>query len=434
MSLSGMNWLAYDTFEPGVNSQVEYEASIYQLFEKSMKGVEGRTAKIKLQTGDGNVGNIVTEGGPYPDALDPTGSEASITLNHIGASTSWTTAEWNQLGTSTAAAEDVIGFKMENLRETLIRDICRQGWGDGSAKLARTSAAAGVNVIPIQSTTTNQYDRDRAIWLEANRIPIDIVDATTGVAITNGTNRIITDVDPTSGASTVTVAGAANLTPTATTVIVRSGNGYSNGGVYASAEFGGIQAVVDNDNTYLGINRSTTGNRFWRSTVLANSGTLRALTWPLIHQLRSEIGKKGVGKAVAPKWCFMANQGVFQAYGDLLGPQVRFNQTNELLKLDGGWSALDIFGAPLYEDIHCPRNNLFALYKPSINFRVAKKRNRVFWTVDYDGGPYRMRPSATAGRIDSTVLYQMEGFVTIVSERPNLHGRLDDLSEIGVVN
>jgi hypothetical protein len=428
-----MNWLAYDTFEPGVNTQVEYEATIYQMFEKSMKGVEGRTAKIKLQTGDGNVGNIITDGGPYPNPLDPTGAEASITLTQIGASTAWTTAEWNQLGTSTAAAEDVIEFKMRNLKDTLLRDIVRQSWSDGTARLARCSAATNVNVVPIQSTSTNQVDRDRGIWLAANRIPIDLVDATTGTAITNGTSRIVTDVDFTSGASTVTVSGSANLTPTANTVIVRAGN-VAGGGTYTSGEWGGLAAVVDNDNTYLGINRSTGTNRFWRSTVLANSGTLRALTWPLIHSLRSEVAKQGVGKIVAPDWCYMANQGVFAAYGDLLGPQVRFNQTNELLKLDGGWSSLEIFGAPLYEDIHCPRNNLFALYKPSINFRVAKKRNRVFWTVDYDGGPYRMQPGTTAGTINSVVLYQMEGFVTIVSERPNLHGRLDDLSEIGVVN
>ena len=435
MSTVGMNWLAYDTFEPGVNGQLEYEASIYSLFEKSMKGVEGRTAKIKLQTGDGAVGNIATEGGAYSTPVDPTGAEASLTLSQINAATGWSTLEWALLNSRTAGAEEVVSYKMENIKDALLRDIIRQSWGDGVGRLARATAAAGVNVVPLASTTTNQVDRDRGIWLDANRMQVDFVDSVTGTAIANGTNRTITAVDFTTGASTLTVSGAANLTPTATTVVVRSGN-ILGGGTYVSSEWPGILAVINATNTYLGINRATATNAFWRSTVLANATVLRPLTMPLIYSLRSEIAKRGKGKIIAPDWCYMSNQGVFAAYGELLAPQMRFNQTNELSKLDAGWSALDIFGAPLLEDIHCPRNNLFAIYKPNVNFRYAKnaKAGRPFGVVDYDGGPYRMRPGTTAGTIDSFVLLQMEGFLTIASERPNLHGRLDDLAEIGTVN
>lgn len=435
MSFTNMNWLAYDTFEPGINGQIEYEASIYSLFDKSSKGIDGRTTKIKLQTGDGAVGNI-SEGGDYVVPVDPAGSEASLTLSQVTAAIGFTTYEWALLNGASAGAQEIVAFKMQNIKDALKRDIVRQSWGDGSGTLARATAGTNVNVIPISSTTTNQYDRDRGIWLAPGRMQIDLVDSVTGTAIANGTNRTISAVDFTSGASTVTVTGTANLTPTATTVLVRTGN-VAGGGTYTSREWPGLQSIINSTNTYLGINRSTGSNAFWRATNLTNSGTIRALTLPLIYQLRSEVAKQGMMVA-APDYCYLANQGIFQAYGDLLTPQMRFAQSPDTTRmLDAGWAALEIFGTPLMMDIHCPRYNLFAVYKPGVAYRYAKhaRTPNPFQFIDYDGGPWRMQPSTTTqGSIASVVLGHMEGFLTMVSPRPNLMGRLNDLSEVGTVN
>lgn len=434
MSFTGMTNLAYDTFEPGINGQIEYEASIYSLFTRTTKGVEGRTARIKLATGDGGVGNI-QEGGAFPAAVDPRTDEASITLSEIATTIEFTSKEIALLNSRSAAAVEVIEYKMTNIKDVVKRDIIRQGWSNGSATLARCSAAAGVNVVPIQSTTTNQIDRDRGLWLYPDRFVVDFVDSVTGTAIANGTSRVVSAVDFTSGASTVTVTGAANLTPTATTVIVRAGN-VLGGGTYTSLEMPGLQSAIDNANTYLGVNRATASNLYWRSVVLGNSGTLRALTMPLIHQLRTEISKQG-NQPLAPDYCFLANQGVFHAYGELLVPQMRFMAPSGsgTRSLDGGWASLEIFGADLLMDIHCPRNTLFGVYKPGIEWRVAKNaRNNVFQFWDPDGSIFRTKTATTGSGYAAAIQANLDGFMALVSPRPNKHGRLNDLAEVGVVN
>lgn len=426
MSLATMNNLAYDTFEPGLNGQLEKDPSTYSLFKKSSRGVEGRTAKVKLLTGRSlGIGNIA-EGGDYPAAGDPTSAEASITLAEVAAVLEFTTFEAALLRSKSAAAEDTVMLKMEDLKDTVKRDLIRQSTMDGTARLARCTAAAGVNVVPLASTTTNQVDRDRDLWLHPGAMLIDFVDSVTGTAIANGTGREITVFDP--PYTSITVSGAANLTPTATTVIVRSGN-VLGGGTYTSREFPGLLGIVEDGNTYMGINRATGTNSFWRSTVLDNAGVLRPLSTALVQQLRNRIGRQG-NPPTAPDWCFMANQGVWTAYAELLTPQVRYKQME---KLDMGWPALDVFGTPFYQDIHFARSQMFGLHKPSIEWKTAKHaRRNIFQFQDDDGSVFRMKPGTAAGRYAASYQAHLDGFATIVSNRPNLHGRLDDLSEVAV--
>lgn len=426
MSLASMNNLVYDTFEPGLNGQIESDPSTYSLFKKSSRGVEGRTAKVKLLTGRSlGVGNI-SEGGDYPAAGDPTSAEASITLAEVAAVLEFTTFEAALLRSRSAAAEDTVMLKMEDLKDTVKRDLIRQSTMNGNAQLARATAAVNVNVVPLASTTTNQVDRDRDLWLQPGAMLIDLVDSATGTAIANGTGRQITVFD--SPYTSITVSGAADLTTTATTVLVRAGN-VTGGGTYTSKEFPGLLGIVHAGNTYMGINRATGANAYWRSKVLDNAGALRPLSTSLVMQLRNRIGREGA-PPVAPDWCFMANQGVWTAYAELLTPQVRYKQME---KLDMGWPSLDVFGTPFYQDIHFARNNMFGLHKKSIEWKTAKHaRRNVFQFQDDDGSVFRMKPGTGAGRYAASYQAHLDGFATLVTNRPNLHGRLDDLAEVGV--
>lgn len=425
MSLSTMNNLAYDTWEPGINSQLETEdGSLYSFIQRNSKDVRGRRIYLKLKNGRSTGVQNLAEGGDYPVAGDPTYTEAQLLLSRIAGTVEWTQDEMDLLNGSDAAAVPVVEEKMTDLTNTLRRDIIRQSWGDGSGKLARFAVNTGVNTLTIQSTTTNQIDRDRFNWLEPGAMRVDAVNATTG-AVTFS-NRTITATDETN--NTITVSGATVTTAT-TDVLIRSGNAFGSGGVYTSREFPGVLAALANNNTYLTIDRTAAGNGYWQSNVLSNSGTVRPLIIDLVMSLINRVTRKTGQMAGAANYALFGNLGVWASYGELLQPAQRYTAGQTL---DFGWPKLEVFGIPFYGDIHAPHNNIFLLHMPSWSYRrPAYEQRGVFQWQDMDGSVFRYKTGATAGNYASAVQSFMSGLLTLITERPNRHGRLDDVTESG---
>lgn len=425
MSLTTVNNLAYDTYEPGLNSQLETEdGSLYAFIQKNSKDVRGRKVIIKLKTGRSTGIKNIPEGADYPTAGDPTYAEAQPSLSRVAATVEWSQDEIDLLNGPDAAAIPVMEEKMTDLTISLRRDVIRQSWMDGSAKLARLAVNTAVNTLSLQTTTTNQIDRDRFNWLEPGGMVVDAVNGTTGASVFSG--RTITDTDETN--NTITISGAAVTTAT-TDVIVRSGNSTAVSGAYVSREFPGVLAAIQTGNTYLTVDRTAAGNGYWKSNVKANGGTLRALTIDLVMQLLNAVTRKTGMMATAANYCLFSNLGVWAAYGELLQPAQRYtaNQT-----LDFGWPKLEVFGMSLYGDIHAPHNNLFLINHPSFNYRRPAYENRgVFQWQDADGSILRYKPGAAAGNYAASVQSFMSGLLTLVTERPNRHGRLDDITEAG---
>jgi hypothetical protein len=425
MSLSTMNGLAIDSWEPGVNTQLETEdGSLYSFIQNTSRDVRGRRVFVKLKNGRSTGIANIAEGGDYPVAGDPTYAEAQLLLSRVAGTVEFTQDEMDLLNGSDAAAVPVVEEKLTDLTNTLRRDIIRQSWGDGSGKLARLAVNTAVNVLSLQTTTTNQIDRDRFNWLEPNGMRVDAVNGTTG-AVTFS-NRLVTSTDETN--NTVTVSGAAVTTAT-TDVLVRSGNAFGSGGVYTSREFPGILAALSNNNTYLTIDRTAAGNGYWQSNVLSNGGTLRNLTIDVVMSLLNRVTRKTGQMASSAGYYLFANMGVWTSYAELLQPAQRF-QSGE--RLDFGWPALSVFGIDLLGDIHAPHNNLFLIKRDAFAYRrPAYEQRGVFQWQDMDGSVFRYKTGATAGNYAAAIQSFMSGLLTLVTDRPNVHARLDDLTEQG---
>ena len=424
MSLSTLNDLAYDTWEPGLNDELETTTgSLYSFLQKSSKDVKGRKTFIKFLKGRSlGVANI-DEGGQFPDAGDPSYDEAEIALKRIAATVEFTLDEMDLLNGRDAAALPVVQHKLDDLVRTVRRDVVRQTWGDGSAKLANCASVSG-QVITLDATTTDQIDRDRYNWLEENGLKIDVLHGTTGAA--QATGLTVTDINRTTNA--VTVVGTASSV-TSAGVIVRSGNAYGVSSAYTSREFTGLMGAISETNTYLTIDRTVSGNGYWwKSNVLDNSGTLRPVTLDVILQLINEMNRR-TGKApLDSDHAFFANLGVWSAYGEQLQPSVRYQGYS---KMDMGWPELEIFGVPLYGDIHCPHNNLFLIHKPSFAYRVPKYQDRgTFQFQNMDGSVWRYVPGTSGYK--AKVQSHLTGMMTLLTEHPRMHGRVDDLEELGV--
>lgn len=424
MSLATLNDLAYDTWEPGLNDELETETgSLYSFLQKSSKDVKGRKTFIKFLVGRSLGISNIDEGGTFPEAGDPKYDEAEIALKRIAATVEFTLDEIDLLNGRDAAALPVVQHKLDDLVRTVRRDVVRQTWGDGTAKLANCASVSS-QVITLDASTSSQIDRDRFNWLEENGLKIDVVHGTTGASQASGLtisniNRSNNEITVVGDASGVTSAG----------VVVRSGNAYGSGGAYTSREFQGVMSAISETNTYLTLDRTAAGiGYFWKSNVIDNGGTLRPLTLDVILQLINEMNRR-TGKApIDSNHCFFANLGVWSAYGEQLQPAVRYQGYQ---KMDMGWPELEIFGVPLYGDIHCPHNNLFLIHKPSFAYRVPKYQERgTFQFQNMDGSMWRYVP-ATSG-YKAKVQSHLTGMMTLVSEHPRMHGRIDDLEELGV--
>lgn len=428
MSLATMQELAYDTWEPGLNGQLENdEGYLYPWLEKTNKDVRGRNVYVKLKTGRSTGITNIAEGADMPQAGDPTYDEAKIALSRVAATTEWTLDEIELLDGQDAAAMAVVDEKLTDLVKSTQREVARQLWSDGSGKLARVASVSGSTATlsaVTDSASASQYDRDRGLWLEEGAMKVDMVHSGTG-AITHS-NLGIVDIN-----GNVVTFDASVASGTSSHVLVRSGMAYASGGSYASREVPGIRAAVNDSNIYLTLDRSASGMRFWRAQVIRGTtpGVLSPISNERILSLIFKVTKKVGAGALGKDYVFMSNLGVWNAYGELFQGAMRYKAMENL---DFGWPTLSIFGTKWHADIHAPNNQLYLLYKPGFGIRRPKYRKRpLFRFMNDDGSTFRYKRASSGGGIAAVVQSNLTGMLTLVTERPNVHGLLDDLDEIG---
>ena len=450
MSLIGTtNAFGKDTWIPGAVGQ--YEAELGTMFPVVDANpdwrVEGRNIFFKLITGASLGSQIVTDGGDFAANSDASFGEGKLTMSRLAHTIELTYDEFELLNSNNAAAIPVMQGKMGLGVEQVTRDAIRMMWMDGTAALATCGVTTASLTVVLGNSTGDagltpgvQTDRDKWIWLSTGRARIDIVDATTGTAIANGSNRTI--VDFTTGTSPVIVLDTAGgvVTTTSAHRIVWSGN-VLGGGTYTSREFPGILAAVDTTGTYQNINRATAGNSFWKSAKVTGTtaGTNENISLANVLKLLHLIAQNG-GKQPTPEShmaCY--NYGVQGSLLTYLAPAMRINDASlsgaDLAPkgFQGGQSVLNIPGRP---DIHAPRNNLFLLSRrEKEQFQFVRPLNRKFSLMDFAPGPINgmwfPKPGATAGRYAAAYLGYLTGLLSLHTMKPNAHGRLTDITEQG---
>jgi len=419
-----------DTYLPGYINQYENaKGTLLGTFKKDSQtmSIEGANAFLKVRVGDSLGQGVIAEGGDYPTAGDVTSAQATITAAHLAHTINLTSEEAAYLDSGSAAAEPIMAMKMDAAMESMARDVERQSWMDGSGILANVASSSG-STITLDATTTSQIDRDRYIWLDdANRRRYDVVHGTTGADEVAGftVSNIVESTNVLTCSATMTSATSAG-------VLVNSGD-WASGGAIRSLEFKGLQAMIDDDNTYLGINRSTAGNGYWKAIVDGNSGTLRPITENLVMGFLSKMARRRTdGKQPrGSDYMGFANSGSWVAYHNLLLPAQRYtNATPEL-----GWGEpLNFRGILLYEDIHCPRNGIMVVHKPSVKYVKAKHASNVSGDLmkfkELGGSIWFQGNAATGAGHSAQVFAYLEGFLGMMTDRPRNHGWLRDITEV----
>lgn len=385
--------------------------------------IEGRRSYIKLRIGDSLGQASISQGGDFPDPGDPTYDEASLNLSHLAHAISFTMEEMALLESTEAAAVPIMAEKMTAAKEAMSSDIERQAWGDGTGVLANVASSSG-STITLDATTTSQVDRDRYLWIDdANRARYDVVHGTTGAQQVSAFT--VSDI---AESTNVLTCSKTMTSATSAGVVVRSGT-WASGGAYNSLEFPGIKAAVDNNNTYMGIDRTASGKGYWQAVVADNSGTLRPLTEELIHGVMNKIARRA-GRQPTGDYAAFASFGTYTAYHQIITPGLRY--TLESTPDIGFGRPLEMLGVPLYRGARCPRNTIFVLKKDSLKF-VRPKHNKpgdLLNFVNLGGSEFFLKNASSGQGHSASVVAYLDGFLGMMTTRPRDHAVLGDISEV----
>lgn len=159
---------------------------------------------------------------------------------------------------------------------------------------------------------------------------VDLMDASDNNSTLGVANEAVLAVDPINNTITQTSAAAGTAAGDYYSVAgsVRSTGSLHMAGILAWISDANPAAVVGNLG---GINRSTTGNDFWKATVLTNSGTNRPLTEDLLLQGMDSVRKRGGAQLNA----WMSNLNIVRRYHELLR-QDTFFALSQVKEFGGG--------------------------------------------------------------------------------------------------
>jgi len=300
---------------------------------------------------------------------------------------------------NTAGSYDtVLDVETEGMMEDLPKDINRQLFMDGTARLGRLSADPGVGTTvtldnngmtaPLDTTELTKY-------LEVGQI-IDFHDGA-GVTRAGGTREV---ASITSG-TVFEVTAAMDAAVLDNDYVSIAGN--------ASTEITGLMAMVSATGTYQNINRATATNSRWQSNVVTSSGDL---TEAAMQSTLTAIQK---ASGMDPN-ILIGSYEARDKYASILQVDRRFVNT---IDYKGGFKGPEFHGLGLVPDTEAHLGNLFFL---NLNY-ISLYQQAGLQFMDEDG--------AILSRVTDYPAYEatLYWFFEMGTKRSNVHGRLTGINQ-----
>lgn len=379
------------------------------LFQRDMDNyAEGKQIHVRLHVaGSGAVG--YSAAGTLPAAGVQVFADATTTYARMYGRMRIDGALIHSTRSPNAAEVRALEFEAKHMVEDVADATEFDIWQDGTGKLG------GTLTTPSGGASTTSFRVPKAnCGIKKNQI----IDVSSGATVTEGgTGFVVSSIvndsnDPTKYLITIDgpLGGTGNV-EAATYLAYRQG---SRGGA-----FDGIQNIVASDpttGTYMGINRGTAGNEFWRNQFLNNpdtAGTNRGINLPLIQQMRDEIEMKSPGKTSL----IVCDHAIWRKVAGILVPDKRYG--GDIQKLNAWCSAVMFDGIPIVRDKYCPPNKMYF----------------------FDQSTWAIYQDSEGGFLDDDgqILHQVAGadayeaawrrFLQLVCHDPAANGVLNDIDE-----
>ena len=292
------------------------EVVTWNMFQKMKKPLGGRGQFIMpIMVKNPGAWTGITEGGALPSNLNPDTAEATFSLQEY---TGLYNMSWKLLQdarNSKFAFQTALKMMEQGFRRRVLKLINADFISDGLGKLATLPAADDQTTITVDALPSVDVG-----------MVVDVMDTDNNTK--HGNSLTVTAVDVVN--RTITLSGAPSGTAASDYVVIQDTVSSS-----ASLHTNGLLGIIDDANppnaNFGGINRSTAGNEYWESAVLANGGTNRALTEDLMLQLEDLVREKGGAKLNA----YMSNLAIIRRYHELLKDDVFYSMSSPKA-LDGG--------------------------------------------------------------------------------------------------
>jgi hypothetical protein len=301
--------------------------------------------------------------------------------------------------TDAKAFAKALDNEIEGLKNDLKKDMNRQVYGTGNGAVAVVTGANTGAVVPVADARYIQIGM--------------VVDTQTGTTVDN-TGLIVSSVDLTPGANTVTFTTTPGTATANADIIVRKGSGVGAGG---NREMTGFAAIIDDAGVLYNINPATEPE--WKATVNANGGTPRALTEAMMIKMTDDIRVKGGSTSL-----ILQSLGVRRAYFNLLS---QLRQTVNTQDFTGGFTGLafttDRGEIPVVADSDAPIGKQWFINEDN----VTLYRDEDWHFLDRDGSMWKQVRDSN-GDYDAYYARMVE-YHELGTDRRNSHGVIEDLIE-----
>jgi hypothetical protein len=304
-------------------------AAVSQKIATSNKNIEGGSKVVKLAPFGVNGGSGAgTETGALPTSGGNKYAKFESTLKNLYGTIEISDKAILASKTDKAAFVNLFEAEMAGIMKAVKHSYGRQNYMDGTGNLTACGTTSDAVTVVVAST---QYLIEGQI--------IDIVTTSTGVAITNGTQRRIAAVDHVN--KTITLDGAAKVTTTSSHNVQEQGS-YNN-------ELTGLAGILKSSGTIYGLDRA---NYPW-----------------LVPQINSSVGTIDDEKIIKAIFKAQNRNGgkidFIAADTDAYVEYYTYLKTSKsavnTIDLKGGFSALSINGIPMAQDRFMTSGSMYCL-------------------------------------------------------------------------
>jgi len=350
-TLSTLSDILKEYYLGPVAEQLNNEVLLLSRLEPRSEDLVGRYAYVPLHVGrSGGIG-ARAESATLPASGNQPYKHARYDLKYLYGRVQVTGPSMAKTKNEAGAFLQALKGELDGIRNDLTKDLARQVYGDGTAKVAQCGTSTSTTTIKLATagTLTGKEAIRKGQLYPGMRIDI----GTAADVDTVAANRVIVSVDY---ANDEIVISGANVTTSSSNLIYRAGAGIDGADTATgsrSNEVDGLKRIVSTAATAFG-NLAPSTEPYWDNQRINVNGALATGLEDLQRGLNLIRLQGGVPSAM------VTTLGIQREIYMQLEDKVQYVDP-ESLKFDAGFKVLQYAGMPIVADIDAPYGNLYML-------------------------------------------------------------------------